>query len=143
MEKKNYEFREPRLRVSRNVYVKVMETVLNEAVFLDPEVGTMLIYAVRAYLQSSRNAPGSGDRVYKLFRRYREFIDRAAERSARARAVALRRREARQRAAEEAAAGMGAVSECVSVSPCGGGAPEPRKYAETPRGHLGGWPRGV
>lgn len=95
MEKKNITLREPRLRVSRKFYIQVMENVLNEAVFLDHEEGMLLIYAVRAYLQTSRNAPGSGDRIYKLFRRYRDIIDRAAERSARARAAAQRRRHAR------------------------------------------------
>lgn len=95
------EFREPRIRVSRKVYIKVMETVLNEAVFLDPEMARMLIYAVRAYLQSARNAPTSGDKVYKLFRRYRDIIDQAAGRSARARAAAQRRREAREAASLE------------------------------------------
>lgn len=94
MEKKNITLREPRLRVSRKFYIQIMENVLNEAVFLDHEEGMLLIYAVRAYLQTSRNAPGSGDRIYKLFRRYRDIIDRAAERSARARAAAQRRRQA-------------------------------------------------
>ena len=116
---KENEFKEPRIRVSRKVYVAVMEEALNEAVFLDPEMGMLLMCAVRAYLCSARNAPTSGERVYKLFRRYRDVIDRAAERSARARAAAQRRREARQLAAEEAAVSLSTTTDAerVCVSP--------------------------
>ena len=107
------EFREPRIRVSRKVYIAVMEEALDEAVFLDHEEGMLLMCAVRAYLCSARNAPTSGDRIYKLFRRYRDIIDRAAERSARARAAAQRRREAREAAAADTTAMSQRVGEAV------------------------------
>ncbi|MDE6418106.1 MAG: hypothetical protein K2K49_02740 [Duncaniella sp.] len=112
------EFRETRIRVSRKVYIAVMEEALDEAVFLDHEEGMLLMCAVRAYLCSARNAPTSGDRIYKLFRRYRDIIDRAAERSARARAAAQRRREAREAASANAEVTPQRVGEAV-MQPCG------------------------
>ncbi|MDE5750426.1 MAG: hypothetical protein K2H87_06625 [Duncaniella sp.] len=113
MKNQGNEFRETRIRVSRKVYIAVMETALNEAVFLDPEEGMLLMCAVRAYLCSARYAPTSGDRIYKLFRRYREVIDKAAERSARAREAAQRRREAREAAAADAKVTPQRVGEAV------------------------------
>ncbi len=95
---KKTEFPMPKLRVSHKVYIRVMEAALDESLTLDPEMGFELMCAVRSYLHTQRNAPIGRDRIYKIFRRYREIIDAAAERSARARAAAQRRRESREAA---------------------------------------------
>ncbi|MDE6418843.1 MAG: hypothetical protein K2K49_06515 [Duncaniella sp.] len=101
MDNKQNNLREPRIRVSRRAYVAIMEAVIDEAVFLAHEEGMLLICAVRSYLHSPLRFPGSGDRIYKQFRRFRDIIDRAALRSARARAAAQRRRQSRLQSPEE------------------------------------------
>lgn len=87
---------EPNIRVSMRVYVKVMETALNEAVFMKQNDGMELINAVRNYVSSPDNAPGPESPIFKQFSRYRELIDKASDRSAKARAAAQRRRERRE-----------------------------------------------
>lgn len=98
--KKINEFREPKLRVSRKVYIEVINAALNEVVSWPPDEGMKFIYAVRWYLHSPRNYPLSGESIYKPFRKYRDVIDRAAERSDKAREAARRRRERREAEAQ-------------------------------------------
>ncbi len=125
----------PKLRVSHKVYIRVMEAALDESLTLDPEMGFELMCAVRSYLQTQRNAPIGRDRIYKIFRRYREIIDAAADRSARARAAAQRRREARlaARSATEAAPADLSPSEPTPT-------PDPAvKESPAPPREKGGW----
>ncbi len=97
---------QPKLRVSQKVYVKVMEAALDEAVFMNHEDGMKLFNAVRNYLSSTVNAPGPDTPIFEKFRRFRDYIDKAADRSSKARAAAQRRRERRdaQQAAVKAVA---------------------------------------
>lgn len=93
----------PKLRVSQKVYIRIIYAAMDEAVFMPADEGIELVNTVRAYLSSGRNAPLSGDRVYKPFRKFRDLIDKAAERSAKAREAARRRRERREAASRSEA----------------------------------------
>ena len=81
----------PALRVSHLTFVRVMSAVIEDTASMSPEDAISVISAVRAYL-SAPCAISLGGEHDDLLRKYRDIIDRAAMRSAKARAASLRRK---------------------------------------------------
>lgn len=83
----------PALRVSHLTFVRVMSAVIEDTASMSPEDAIAVISAVRDYLSTPCGIP-LGAKHDALLRKYRDIIDRAAMRSAKARAASLRRKAA-------------------------------------------------
>ncbi|MDE6418108.1 MAG: hypothetical protein K2K49_02750 [Duncaniella sp.] len=116
--KNTNEFKEPKLRVSRKVYIEVINAALDEVVTWPPEEGMKFLYAVRWYLSSPLNYPRSGDSLYMPFRKFKKVIDRAAERSEKAREAARRRKERREAEAQRREVVAETIGQTIKPMPC-------------------------
>lgn len=119
----------PTLRVSNLTYVRVMSALIDETASLSPEDAIALISAIRAYLTSEVALP-LGGKHDDILCRYRDLIDRAALRSSRARAAALRRKNQTADPTPTAPISpMGQISPISPISPISQNTPASSKPA--------------
>lgn len=81
----------PTIRVSNLTYVRLMSSLIEDVSTFAPEEAMAIIVSVNAYLRSPEPLTTEGKHS-ELLQKYRDLIDRAALRSARARQAALRRK---------------------------------------------------
>ncbi|MDE5749952.1 MAG: hypothetical protein K2H87_04195 [Duncaniella sp.] len=79
------------LRVSNLTYVRLMSSLIEDVATFTPEEAMAIIASVNAYLHSQEPLTTDGKHS-ELLQKYRDLIDRAAIRSARARQAALLRK---------------------------------------------------
>ena len=80
------------LRVSNLTYVRLMSSLIEDVATFAPEEAMAIIASVNGYLHSPEPLTTDGKHS-ELLQKYRELIDRAAIRSARARQAALLRKK--------------------------------------------------
>jgi|GEM_PF-5593624 len=130
---------QPRLRVSQRVFVAVMDAVIEDSFYLAVGDAYALVTYVRSYMldRKEHDKPMLGPSAMKIYNRYRDMIDRAAVRSARAREAARKRREARESAAAQPDAGTSSAerpkAELIVSEPVTGNPPRlPSEHIKAP-----------
>ena len=114
-------FIDPALRVSHKIFTRILNAAINDAAQMPPKEAIKLIRAVQNYMKANIQCPYPDEEFYKVFEKYREPIDRAAERSARARRAAKRRRARREEEAARLAAEAEANKRQSPDAPTGDG----------------------